>query len=148
MADVPLKLDPTKILQSLESTSTTKKEAVTSGSGGWWATLIVFVVGIVAAVIWWYIDRKNRQELADLRHEKQVSLIKAEQAKTDLIVEGTVIETENLRQERFELMNKMLRINHDIELLEAQRAADKLAIDRIRSWDDLPLGPGPRPGPG
>lgn len=138
MADSSLKVDPAAILTKLEATSTTQKAKVESGSGGWWATLIIFLVGIAAAVVWWYIDRKNRAELAKLRHEKQVALIQAEQSKTDKVVEKTVIETEELRKARLELAGKVLVINHDIDQLEVQRAVDKLAIDRIRTWNDLP----------
>lgn len=148
MPDISPAPTPAEVLKKIEATTTARKTAASTGSSGWWAALIVFVLSTAAAVIYWYIDRKNRQELARLRHEQQVALIQAAQAKTDGVVEGTVILTEALRSQRLVLTAKALQLGDDIKKMEAQRAADKLAIDRIRSWDDVhPPAPGP-PGQG
>lgn len=137
-------LDPAEILSRLEAIIKRNQHPATAtspaGGGGksWLGTLIILAVVLAGVAIWAWVSMRRNRELAMLRHEKEKARIEADQA-----VMHSQIAKDNLvlveRQKETVAAQEALRvIAADLQAEEARYEADRRAIDRIRSWDDVP----------
>lgn len=121
-----------KYIKSLQSES--------GGGKSWVSTILILsIVAIAAAIYAWVIGRQNR-ELAQLRHEHAKGKILADKSIVD---QGVAVAAEQIKiLDKIAEQHKLEvgRLDVEITLLEAQRNADKQAIDRIRSWRTTPPG--------
>lgn len=130
-------LDPSAVLQNLASTATSAKGKAREGGGSAWGYVVAFVVMLLGVGVFWWIARKNNQELADLRHEKNKTKILADKAELlAQIAKGD--EQVAIEKKKVDAAEETLRIiEADIRAEEARYEANMRAIDRIRSWDDI-----------
>lgn len=132
--------DPTAILSKLEGLIKSNQKPAEQGGGGksWISTLIIIVVALAGVAIWSWISLRKNRELAALRHEKEKARIEADQAEmhAELAEHDQVLKE---RQRELEAARENIRIiEADLAASEARYEADRRAIDRIRSWDDVP----------
>lgn len=143
-AAAPPGFDPAAILAKLEGLikDNQKPPATTGGSSGgsksWLSTLIIIAVVLMGVAVWSWISWRKNRELAALRHEKEAARITAEQAELlAKVAAGDQVVAD--RQKQVDKAKEDLRIiEADIRAAEASYEADRRAIDRIRSWDDVP----------
>lgn len=133
--------DPAKLLAQLEglikkNTTTTEKGETKSNS--WVGTLIIVVVALAAVAVFAWISWRNNKELAKLRHEEEKRKILAEKAVVDKQVATNQAKIDSLQKDLVVLEDERRIIAADIKHAEERHEADKRAIDRIRSWDDVP----------
>jgi uncharacterized protein HemX len=133
-------LDPAEILSKLEAVIKRNQQPAAAGGGSksWLGTIIILAVVLAAAAIWAWVSWRRNRELAMLRHEKEKARIQADQATMHAqIAKDSLVLAE--RQKEIDAAQETLRvIAADLRAEEARYEADRRAIDRIRSWDDVP----------
>jgi outer membrane protein TolC len=143
MADEPATpatpaFDPTAVLGKLEKIVNDNKAPSGGGSKSWIGTLIIIVVALAATAVFAWISAKNGRELAKLRHEKVKAQVEADQAKVDAQVAKDDAGVA-AAQVKIDAAKDAVRVAEaDIKAAEGHYEADLRAIDRIRSWDDVP----------
>lgn len=144
MADAPATptFDPAPILSKLEGIVNANKAPASSGGGSksWVSTVVIVAVVLVGIAVWSWISSRNNAELAKLRHEKEVQRIRAEQAVVDAQIAKNDGEATAAAKARAEAAAKQAVVESQIKIEEERYAANLRAIDRIRSWDDVPSG--------
>lgn len=133
-------LDPTEILTKLEGLIKGNQKPVEQGGGSknWLGTLIIIVVALAGVALWSWISWRKNRELAALRHEKEKARIEGDQAQLRKEVADSDTEVAESQKEIDAARESVRIIEADIRAAEARYEADRRAIDRIRSWDDVP----------
>jgi uncharacterized protein HemX len=130
--------------QALEKLSKAVEQHRDEGGGvtNWWRWPLVILLVLIAAAVFAWFSRRNSKELAMLRHEKKKQEVLIAQAESDALVDDawTTVKAYGARIE--ESKKKIATIDEQIAFVEAQLEADKAAIGRIRTWDDVGITPG------
>ncbi len=136
-------LDPAAILSKLEGIMKANQAPAATGGGSksWIGTIIMVVVALAGAAIWAWLSARANRELAALRHEKEKARIEADQAAARATVTANDQAIAAAQKDVAAAAEKLRLIDAEIRTEEARHEADRRAIDRIRSWDDVP---GPR----
>lgn len=134
MAEQP-PVDPLALLGKLEGIIRGQKSAV--GGRSWMGTLIVIAAALFGMAVWTWVSARRGRELAQLRHEKFVAEVKADQAIVDTILRKNDQALAAIRVIEQAAAEKLRLIESDIKAEEARYAADLRAIDRIRTWRDV-----------
>jgi len=100
-------------------------------------TLIVIAAALFGMAVWTWVSARRGRELAQLRHEKFVAEVKADQAIVDTILRKNDQALAAIRVIEQAAAEKLRLIESDIKAEEARYAADLRAIDRIRTWRDV-----------
>lgn len=134
--------DPAEFLGKVENIINANKAPASSGGGSksWISYIIIIAVVLAGIAVWVWLSNRSNAELAKLRHEKEVQRIKAEKAAVDAEVAKSDDVAEAAKKVRLEAEAKQAIVEADIKFEEERYAANLRAIDRIRSWDDVPSG--------
>ena len=108
-----------------------------AGAKNWWRWPLLIVVVLIAVAVFAWMSRRNAKELAKLRHEKKKREVAAAQADSDRKVAVSRTEINEHAKKVRESMDRVKAINAEIRDVEAKFEADKEAISRIRTWDDV-----------
>lgn len=132
--------DPTEILTKLEGLIKSNQKPAEQGGGSksWLGTLIIIVVALAGVALWSWISWRKNRELAALRHEKEKARIQGDQAQLRKEVADGAAEVAKSQKEIDAARETVRIIEADIRAAEERYEADRRAIDRIRSWDDVP----------
>jgi septal ring factor EnvC (AmiA/AmiB activator) len=129
--------DATAILKSLDELVQKNKDQSNGGGKSWVGTLIIIAAGLAAAAVWAWIEWRRGKELAQLRHEAEAQRLQAEHDAVDKAVALALAEIARFQKLIDDAKARIEAIEVKVTEVEAQRAADKKAIDRVRSWRDV-----------
>jgi len=132
---------PTEALEKLSKAIGQHKDEGGRVTHWWRWPLVIFLVLIAAALFAW-LSRRNSKELAMLRHEKKKQEVLIAQAESDALIDDAWTTVKAYGAQIEESKKKIATIDEQIAFVEAQLEADKAAIGRIRTWDDVGITPG------
>jgi uncharacterized protein HemX len=129
----PAPTDPNVLLKAMQNVVDNNKSP-DGGGKSWVSTLIILGVVVVAAAVWAWVSWSQGRELAGLRHEKEKARILNDQAIVDAAVQSGDKKVVDLQKGFDAAAADIEQLTVAIRNVEAQRAADQQAIDRITSW--------------
>lgn len=130
--------DPSELLGKLGGIVTKNQDPKEGGGKSWVSTLIIIAVVLVGLAVWSWISFRSNRELAKLRHEKETQRILAEKAVVDAKVAEFDAVAKAAQETRARAAEQQRLLETQIKVEEERYAANLRAIDRIRSWNDVP----------
>ena len=128
--------DVTGTLSRIVDAVGTQKEDK-GGAKSWWRWPLVILLVLVAVAVFAWISRRDAKELARLRHEKKVREVEAAQIEANAKYAKLTVTIDEHQKRIEKSAARVKEIDVQIEEVETRLAADKKAIDRIRTWDDV-----------
>ena len=131
------RMEPSKLLDSLKEFASVKKEEKQNGNSSVWVSIAMAIVALIAIVVFAYVSSAKSKELAKLKHEMNKREIEA--ANTEIEAKAAENDAKRIELEKAvnEARSEMDKV--DLAIVSAKEAMnkDRVAIDSIKSWDDI-----------
>lgn len=134
---MPDLVPPHPTLASIENFLKTKAGPEAKSTPPWAKYVLWAAAAALAMAVFWWVSRKQSKELARLRHEAEERKLMAESKALKEKLGAILTEVTQLQRAIDDASDRLKKTEERIHAVQAQRDADRRALDRIRSWSDL-----------